>query len=117
MRVVHTWRIVKDERTADVSYNIVAMGLWSYAEVALGIIVACTLSLPKLIQAKGWKMPFSLFSSSPRSFPSLKIYVSSSAQAEPKPKESTSTEGANMTVFTVERWDSARPVGRSSEVV
>lgn len=98
MRVVHTWRIVEDEKTADVSYNIVAMGLWSYAEVALGIIVACALSLPKRIQAKGWKLPFSIFkiSSSLRSLPSLNMWFSSSAKAETKSKESSSGELADV---------------------
>lgn len=56
MRVFHTWRIVKDEKNADISYNMIAMGLWSYAEVSLGMIIACALSLPTLMQARGWNM-------------------------------------------------------------
>ena len=43
-------------KNADVSYNAFWMCLWSYAEISLGIIVSCTLSLPKFIEAKGKKM-------------------------------------------------------------
>ena len=32
------------------------MGLWSYAEIGLGLIVICTLSLPKFIDVKGKKL-------------------------------------------------------------
>ena len=41
---------------ADVSYNVAWMGLWAYAEIGLGLIVICTLSLPKFIEVKGKKM-------------------------------------------------------------
>lgn len=41
---------------ADVSYNVAWMGLWAYAEIALGLIVICTLSLPKFIEVKGKRL-------------------------------------------------------------
>ena len=41
---------------ADVSYNVAWMGLWAYAEIALGLIVICTLSLPKSIEVNGKRL-------------------------------------------------------------
>ena len=41
---------------ADISYNVAWMGLWAYAEIGLGLIVICTLSLPKFIEVKGKKL-------------------------------------------------------------
>ena len=41
---------------ADISYNAAWMGCWAYVEIALGIIVTCTLSMPKLIEARGKKL-------------------------------------------------------------
>lgn len=55
----------------DNSYEMAWMGLWSWAEVALGIIVACTLSLPKLVRAKS-KEVGSMLSSFTRPFSSLR---------------------------------------------
>ncbi|KAL9613858.1 MAG: hypothetical protein Q9204_008868 [Flavoplaca sp. TL-2023a] len=46
----------QDGTTADISYNVAWMGLWAYAEIGLGIIVICTLSLPKFIEVKGQKV-------------------------------------------------------------
>ncbi|KAI4212864.1 MAG: hypothetical protein L6R36_009472 [Xanthoria steineri] len=46
----------QDGSTADISYNVAWMGLWAYAEIGLGIIVICTLSLPKFIEVKGKKV-------------------------------------------------------------
>lgn len=55
---------------ADLSYNITWAGLWAYAEISFGIIVTCTLSLPKFIEAKGVKF-HDAFSSFTRPFTSL----------------------------------------------
>jgi hypothetical protein len=61
---------------ADVSYNAAWMGLWAFAEISLGIVVTCMLSLPRLIEAKGqWvrdalscmSKPFTFFSKRSRS--------------------------------------------------
>lgn len=52
---------------ADVSYNVAWMGLWAYAEIGLGLIVICTLSLPKFIEVKRKKLRL-FFSRITRSF-------------------------------------------------
>jgi hypothetical protein len=51
MRIVFTIRIAPPIYISDVSYNAIWIGLWSEAEISLGYIVACTLSLPKLMRA------------------------------------------------------------------
>lgn len=38
---------------ADISYNTAWMGLWVLAEISLGIIVSCTFSLPRFVEAEG----------------------------------------------------------------
>ena len=55
---------------ADVSYNTAWQGLWAFAEISLGIVVTCTFSLPKFIEAKGSKLR-GIFSSLTRPFTSL----------------------------------------------
>jgi hypothetical protein len=45
-------RIITAGDNADVSHNSIFTALWSYVECALGVIVACTLSFPKLYRAK-----------------------------------------------------------------
>ena len=55
----------------DASYEMAWMGLWSWAEISLGVIVACTLSLPKFVRAKSKEFG-SLFSSVARPFNSFK---------------------------------------------
>jgi hypothetical protein len=56
MRVVFTVKIEEVYRKADISHNGFYIGLWTIVEVALGFVVACSLSLPRLIQAKGRKV-------------------------------------------------------------
>ena len=56
MRAFYTMRIITAGDHADISYNSVFTALWSYAECTFGVIVACTLSIPKLYQAKGGKL-------------------------------------------------------------
>lgn len=41
---------------ADVSYNTAWLGCWVYAEICLGIIVTCMISLPKFVEEKGGKV-------------------------------------------------------------
>ncbi|KAF2035617.1 hypothetical protein EK21DRAFT_96812 [Setomelanomma holmii] len=53
MRIAFTLKIAPVISQADVSHNGLFIGLWTEAEVSLGFIVACSLCLPKLIQAKG----------------------------------------------------------------
>ncbi|PSN63827.1 hypothetical protein BS50DRAFT_90101 [Corynespora cassiicola Philippines] len=42
--------IIGDSTSLDMSYNIGWEGLWAYAEVALGIIVACSLSISQILK-------------------------------------------------------------------
>lgn len=37
----------------DVSYNTAWQGFWVFAEISLGLIVTCTLTLPRFIEAEG----------------------------------------------------------------
>jgi hypothetical protein len=46
-------RIMNGGVNADISYDSVFTAVWSYIECGLGVAVACTLSIPKLIKAKG----------------------------------------------------------------
>lgn len=55
MRVIHIHRIYHPPphlSLPDASYELAWLGLWSWAELALGIMVACSLSLPKIYRAK-----------------------------------------------------------------
>jgi hypothetical protein len=53
MRAYYTMRIMNGGVNADISYDSVFTAVWSYIECGLGVAVACTLSIPKLIKAKG----------------------------------------------------------------
>ncbi|KAL8783397.1 MAG: hypothetical protein Q9213_004656 [Squamulea squamosa] len=48
------------QKYADVSYNCAWLGFWAWAEISLGIVVTCTFSLPKLVEAKGKNMRIAL---------------------------------------------------------
>jgi hypothetical protein len=50
-------RIITGGAQADISYDSIFTAVWSYTECALGVVVACSLSVPKLIQAKGMNVP------------------------------------------------------------
>ena len=58
------------EKNADLSYYTIGEGLWAFAEITFGIIVACIFSLPKFIEAEGIKLRSAL-SSLTRPFTSL----------------------------------------------
>lgn len=60
---------------ADISYNTYSEGMWAVAEISFGIIVTCTFSLPKFIEAKGTKIR-GVLSSLTRPFASLTSVVS-----------------------------------------
>jgi hypothetical protein len=60
MRVPYMIKLNNQGKYQDISYEMVWMGLWSWAEIAMGIIVACTLSLPKLFRAKSKQLGFLL---------------------------------------------------------
>lgn len=69
MIILYVTRI--GQKNADVSYNTAWEGLWALAEVSFGIIVTCTLSLPKFIEAEGTRIR-GVFSSLMRPFYPLK---------------------------------------------
>jgi hypothetical protein len=71
MRVPYMIKLNNQGKHQDISYEMVWMGLWSWAEIAMGIIVACTLSLPKLFRAKSKQLGF-LLSIVTSSFSSLR---------------------------------------------
>lgn len=50
MRIIYTLYIGRPN--TDVSYNAAWQGFWAYAEISLGLIVTCTLTLPRLVKAK-----------------------------------------------------------------
>ena len=50
MRTYYTWRAVK---SPDITYNLCIMGLWSYAEISIGIIVSCLPVLPRFFKNFG----------------------------------------------------------------
>ena len=41
---------------ADASWNFAWLGFWAFAEIGLGIIVICVLTLPKFVESKGKKV-------------------------------------------------------------
>lgn len=47
LRTYYAWQIVQSR---DISYNVVKMGLWTYAEIAIGTIVSCMPVLPKFLR-------------------------------------------------------------------
>ena len=46
-RTYYTWKIAK---SPDISYNVVPMGLWTFAELATGFIISCLPVIPKFFQ-------------------------------------------------------------------
>ncbi|KAL8927690.1 MAG: hypothetical protein Q9172_001250 [Xanthocarpia lactea] len=52
--IIYTVRMGAED--ADFTYNAAWQGFWAYAEISLGIIVTCTLTLPKFIEARGKKL-------------------------------------------------------------
>lgn len=66
MRLSHALELRKKENYHDPTYIMAWMGLWGYAEIALGVIVACGLHLPRLYRALIIKMTPKTTSSSSR---------------------------------------------------
>jgi hypothetical protein len=71
MRLLYMFRLESQGDNQDASYEMAWMGLWSWAEISLGVVVACTLSLPKLVRAKSKELS-SLFSSVAQPFTSFR---------------------------------------------
>lgn len=53
IRTYYTWQ---DTKTSDASYTAVVMGLWCWAEVAIGILISCVPVLPRFFQHFGPKI-------------------------------------------------------------
>ena len=50
LRTYYTWKIVQ---SPDISYNMVQMGMWTYAELSTGIVISCLPVIPKFFQHVG----------------------------------------------------------------
>ena len=92
---------------ADVSYNTAWQGLWAFAEISLGIIVICTFSLPKFIEAKGTQLR-GVFLSITRPFTSLTLGGSFSILMQSK-DTSASQEVTLDRVITIGHSESDLP--------
>lgn len=68
MIIVYVNRI--GAKNADITFNTAGEGLWVIAEISFGLIVTCTFSLPKFIEAEGTKL-LGVVSSLTRPFASL----------------------------------------------
>lgn len=50
LRTYYTWKIVT---SPDITYHIAQIGLWTYAELATGVIISCLPVIPKFFQHIG----------------------------------------------------------------
>ena len=66
LRTYYTWRTVK---SSDTSWELLLMGLWSWAELSIGIIVGCLPALSKFFQHIGPKIHGSISGVLPGSEP------------------------------------------------
>lgn len=94
MRIAFTVKIEDVFRKADVSHNGFYIGLWTMIEVALGFVVACSLSLPRLIQAKGRKVKIAITSP----FSTLRGTVTGSSPNSTMNSQSGRNEGLDATM-------------------
>ncbi|CAD6593760.1 MAG: hypothetical protein ASARMPRED_007916 [Alectoria sarmentosa] len=53
LRTYYTWKIVQ---SPDITYNMVRMGMWTYAELSTGIVISCLPVIPKFFQHVGPKI-------------------------------------------------------------
>lgn len=53
MSILRSYYAFQLSRSPDKTYNIIIMGIWTYAEVAVGIIISSLPVLPRLIQYIG----------------------------------------------------------------
>ena len=47
LRTFYSWRVAQ---SPDISYNVMLVGIWAWAEMAVGIIVSCLPIMPKFFQ-------------------------------------------------------------------
>ena len=53
LRTYYTWKIIN---SPDITYNMIIMGLWAYAEITIGIVVSCLPVVPKFFKHIGPKI-------------------------------------------------------------
>ncbi|KAF2018084.1 hypothetical protein BU24DRAFT_408037 [Aaosphaeria arxii CBS 175.79] len=93
MRIVFTIKIAPIFTESDISHNGLLIGLWTQAEVALGFIVACSLSLPKLVQAKRKKISQAMSKvSSP--FSSIRSTIRSRSGSQSTKRSNSTSDGS-----------------------
>lgn len=109
MRAFYTMRIISGGDAADISYNSVFTALWSYAECTLGVIVACTLTIPKLIRAKGGKLR-AIFSGIAKGFPSFRTRHGT----ESAPDSFPPADAVRLSCVELKTWHSDGEKGNGS---
>lgn len=95
-------------KSADVSYNTAWEGLWAFAEITFGIIVTCTFSLPKLIEAEGSKLQ-GAFSNLMRPFVLFKSLGFFRNSTQSKRDSSASQDLTLDSITMMKHSDSSRP--------
>lgn len=78
-------------KNADMTFNTIGEGLWATAEISFGIIVTCTFSLPKFIEAEGTRLR-GVVSSLTRPFTSLTHVVSFGSPTQSNEDKTASPE-------------------------
>ena len=59
LRTYYSWKIYK---SIDISYNMIIMGFWTWAEIAIGVTVSCLPVIPRFFQHFGPGIRSSLLS-------------------------------------------------------
>ena len=95
LRTYYTWIIVE---SPDTSWELLPMGLWAWAELAIGIIVGCLPTLPKFFQHIGDKIYGSVSASGPGRGSSPRIDTSKKSVLA-KVKRSFAKYGVGPSVF------------------
>ena len=62
LRTYYTWRVVESH---DINWELLPMGLWTWAEISIRIIVGCLPTLPRFIQHIRTKIDLKLSGSGP----------------------------------------------------
>ena len=109
MRIWFTLAISAPITEADVSWNGLFIGIWTTLEVSLVFVVACTLCLPKLIQAKGKKFRVALsYASAPFSaIPGIVRRKTEQSDFEPSASQSSKLHVRNSSWEDIELDDKA----------
>jgi len=115
LRTNYNLKLYKSE---DVSYNLGIMGLWTYAEIAIGIIVSCLPVLPKFFQHFGPKFQWFLLPKDKidTKSRSISLFRSPTAKARSSSKNSTPLANHTQGMGTSDMWkDSGTPKPRATD--